>query len=227
MGSWLARNRIMNYCLNDKFLWYNGNVNNGGNMQPGANAGVDNTNNVNSASSAGLGSVPNSGAAVGTTQNLMTQGQPKKKGNAMLLGMIVFALLAAGGIGFGVWAMLDGNSQIAKKDEQISALKKQNNELQDKITELEEVNTDIQSEDEEAQEQAEEAEEQVTVEETLEEATVDENGYQVLSIGECLFDGGSGKTYILKCDGKTSLGDGKFVWNSEDNKLFFAVSPKS
>ena len=48
-----------------------------------------------------------------------------KKNHGMLYGMILLAILAAGGIGFGVWAMLDGNSRAQKKDEQISQLQSQ------------------------------------------------------------------------------------------------------
>ena len=48
-----------------------------------------------------------------------------KKSHGMLYGMILLAILAAGGIGFGVWAMLDGNSRAQKKDEQISQLQSQ------------------------------------------------------------------------------------------------------
>ena len=48
-----------------------------------------------------------------------------KKSHGMLYGLILLAILAAGGIGFGVWAMMDGNSQVAKKDEQIASLNRQ------------------------------------------------------------------------------------------------------
>ena len=65
-------------------------------------------------------------------ENMMAAGG-KKKSNGMLYGMILCAVLAIGGIGFGVWAMMDGNSQKNSYEEQISALKKQNNELQEKI----------------------------------------------------------------------------------------------
>lgn len=51
--------------------------------------------------------------------------KPKKKSRATLIGMILLAILATSGIGFGVWAMLDGNSRVAKKDEQISELNDQ------------------------------------------------------------------------------------------------------
>ena len=59
--------------------------------------------------------------------------EKKKSGKGMIYGMILLAIIAAGGIGFGVWAMMDGNSQMAKKDEQIDVLRKQNDELQEKL----------------------------------------------------------------------------------------------
>lgn len=57
----------------------------------------------------------------------------KKTGNGMLIGMILCALIAVCGIGFGVWAMIDGNVQKEQLNSQISTLKSQNNELKDKI----------------------------------------------------------------------------------------------
>lgn len=56
--------------------------------------------------------------------DVVFQDKPKKS-HGMLYGMILLAILAAGGIGFGVWAMLDGNSRAQKKDEQISQLQSQ------------------------------------------------------------------------------------------------------
>ena len=55
-----------------------------------------------------------------------------KKNIGVILGIILLVLIAAGGIGFGVWAMMDGNTQKNALNEQISSLKQQNNELQDK-----------------------------------------------------------------------------------------------
>ena len=77
------------------------------------------------------------GASISASEqnNMMAEGSEKKKGgNGMLYGMILCAILAVGGIGFGVWAMMDGNSQVAKKDEQISTLKKHNSELQEQLS---------------------------------------------------------------------------------------------
>ena len=59
-----------------------------------------------------------------------------KKSNGMLIGLILCLILAIGGIGFGVWAMMDGNQQKEQLNSQISSLKQQNNTLEDKITEL-------------------------------------------------------------------------------------------
>ena len=57
----------------------------------------------------------------------------KKGGKGMLFGLILCLLLAAGGIGFGVWEMMDGNTAKADFENQIADLKKQNNELRDKL----------------------------------------------------------------------------------------------
>ena len=56
--------------------------------------------------------------------DVVLQDKPKKS-HGVLYGMILLAILAAGGIGFGVWAMMDGNAQVAKKDEQITDLNRQ------------------------------------------------------------------------------------------------------
>ena len=45
-----------------------------------------------------------------------------KKNKGMIFGMVFLAILAIGGIGFGVWEMMDGKTQLAKKDEEIVEL---------------------------------------------------------------------------------------------------------
>ena len=64
-------------------------------------------------------------ASAPTPDNNMMAAGGEKKSNGMLYGMILLAILAIGGIGFGVWAMMDGNSQKNNYEEQISALKRQ------------------------------------------------------------------------------------------------------
>lgn len=62
--------------------------------------------------------------SVNDGKGVVLQDKPKKN-RGMIYGMILLAILAAGGIGFGVWAMLDGNTRSQKKDEQISQLQSQ------------------------------------------------------------------------------------------------------
>ena len=79
-------------------------------------------------------SAPVSTPASAPEQNMMSQGvSEKKKGKGAIYGMVLLAILAAGGIGFGVWAMMDGNAGKAQLQEQIDALKTINAQLQEKI----------------------------------------------------------------------------------------------
>ena len=73
----------------------------------------------------------------------MMQGSDKKQTNkGMILGMILLAILAIGGIGFGVWAMMDGNQQKANYDKQITDLKEQNSELLSKLSDADDDDDD-------------------------------------------------------------------------------------
>lgn len=72
-----------------------------------------------------------------TGDNVVFQDKPKKT-LGVILGMVFLVLLAVGGIGFGVWAMMDGDTQKEQLNEQIDALKaliddleKQNEEKSD------------------------------------------------------------------------------------------------
>lgn len=55
----------------------------------------------------------------------------KKSGKGMLLGLIFCLILAAGGIGFGVWTMMDSNTQKTNYEKQISNLNSQISALQE------------------------------------------------------------------------------------------------
>ena len=50
-----------------------------------------------------------------------------------VLAIILLLLIAAGGVGFGVWAYMDGNAQKDQLNSQISALQQQNSELVNNI----------------------------------------------------------------------------------------------
>ena len=77
-------------------------------------------------------------------ENLMASGASEQKGGkGMLIGLILCLILAIGGIGFGVWAMMDGNSQIEALNAQITSLKSQNSDLRDQITELQDTITTL------------------------------------------------------------------------------------
>ena len=60
--------------------------------------------------------------------------KPKKKNKGMVFGMVFLALLAIGGIGFGVWALLDKNQSTETLNSQISTLKTQNTDLLDQLS---------------------------------------------------------------------------------------------
>ncbi|MBR3329316.1 hypothetical protein IKG29_02175 [Candidatus Saccharibacteria bacterium] len=76
-------------------------------------------------------------------EDIVFSNKPKKK-TGMILGMVLFAILAIGGIGFGVWAWMDGNTQKEALNEQIDDLTTQNSELLEKLgIDSEDIGTDI------------------------------------------------------------------------------------
>ena len=62
----------------------------------------------------------------------VVEGKGGKK-TGWIIGLVLMALIAAGGVGFGVWAWMDGNTQKDALNEQISSLKQQNNSLQEQL----------------------------------------------------------------------------------------------
>ena len=68
-------------------------------------------------------------------ENIMAQGVSAKKSNkGMIFGMVFLAILAIGGIGFGVWAYMDGNAQKDSLNLQVADLKTQNAKLLEQIS---------------------------------------------------------------------------------------------
>ena len=80
------------------------------------------------------GAAPVVGDQAASGQNIMAVGvSEKKKGKGMIIGLVLLALIAAGGIGFGVWAMMDGKTGREQLNSQIQSLQRQNSELLEEI----------------------------------------------------------------------------------------------
>ncbi len=65
--------------------------------------------------------------------DLVFRDKPKKN-IGMIVGMIILAMLAAGGIGFGVWAYLSSSQKEAELNSKIAELQSQNDGLLDDST---------------------------------------------------------------------------------------------
>ena len=88
------------------------------------------------ASAAGAGaSMPvDNGPTFGNGASVVGAKGGRKTG--WILTTILLLLIAAGGVGFGVWAYMDGNTQKDQLNSQISTLQQQNNDLQEQIEEM-------------------------------------------------------------------------------------------
>lgn len=65
----------------------------------------------------------------------VVEGKGGKK-TGWIMAVVLLLIVAAGGVGFGVWAWVDGNTQKDALNDQISSLKKQNSELMEQISSL-------------------------------------------------------------------------------------------
>ena len=109
-------------------------------MEPNQNTNMQNATSiptstgVSNASSTSLNMPGKSVESSKPGSDVVFQGKSKKS-HGMLYGMILLAILAVGGIGFGVWAMMDGNSKVEKKDKQITELQSQLTEKSETVVE--------------------------------------------------------------------------------------------
>ena len=62
----------------------------------------------------------------------VVEGKGGKK-TGWMLGIVLCLILAAGGVGFGVWTWMDSNTQKDALNSQITSLKQQNNSLQEQL----------------------------------------------------------------------------------------------
>ena len=168
------------------------------------------------------------GPAFGNGSSVVEGKGGKKTG--WILGLVVLAIIAAGGVGFGVWAWMDGNTQKDALNEQISDLKKQNNELLNQITELQNSIEEYEnSEDGEV----------VLVEWDTAKAEIVDGVFSIKSEdGEIIAQDNSVEvTEIISCDSGTSAapsplicnvttvdGQGKFVYSYDDGTLSFTAT---
>lgn len=133
-----------------------------------------------------------------------------KKSKGMAIGMILLALLAVGGIGFGVWTMMDGNSQKEQLNGKISDLESEIVQKNDKISELETKNSSS------------------SVQQQQEYLDEGQGEFTIIEIGDCIMDSGTVEdgvksNEILKCRATTSSGEGIFAWDSDSNRLRFVL----
>lgn len=82
--------------------------------------------------SAAAARVPvDTGPTFGNGESVVEGKGGKKTG--WILAIVLLLLIAAGGVGFGVWAWMDGNTQKDQLNSQINSLQQQNGELQEKL----------------------------------------------------------------------------------------------
>ena len=162
--------------------------------------------------------------------DIVFQDKPKKN-TGMILGMLLLLLLAAGGIGFGVWAMMDGNSQKDALNQQITALKKQNDDLTEQVSQLNEQLTALQT-DEEDGISAEVVDGVLYIMDGSDEVLAQSDEIEGLEIVSCGFISEDNETDIesetdtnteasssLKCVVSTSDGEGWFTYNTTEGQL--------
>ena len=157
-----------------------------------------------------------------TTANMMIGGT-QKKNTGLIVGMVICAVLAVGGIGFGIYGMVEANSAkdiIVTKDTEISNLTGQLDSLNVKIDELEsEVNAQQDSSNQETQT---DKKQDISIVDDGNLTPGIENGVFVFknSEGAIVMQDNEIRnvSYIIACDGNATgkctakTSDGKSVW---------------
>ena len=146
----------------------------------------------------------------------------KKKSNGMLLGLILCLLLTAGGIGFGVWVMMDGNSRVDSLNAKIKTLQDEKNDLLGQIDKLNEELKNM--ENNEWSELSTELENGVFY-------VLDENGEAIaqtddsIEIKEVVSCDWSADNTIMDCEVVTREGNGQLLYDvfSESTVIDFEI----
>ena len=168
---------------------------------------------LNNAQNSSSASVAPSGAPTkpAMSEEIKSPRDNSKKNKALFCAVIILAIVAAGGIGFGIWAMIDSNSKIAaieaEKNQWLSAaggLKKINDELSQKIRALE--HTDERVTDFDVSEKAWPVTASLVGDEihfinNAGETVVEDDFYSYVKIENCTT---LEETYVLKCAAETT-----------------------
>ena len=161
------------------------------------------------------------------------QTEIKEKDNkGMLIGLMFCILLAIGGIGFGVWAMMDGNAQKDDLNSQISTLKAQNNEMLAQIADLQSTIEDYKNNENKEESgtvlvewgtaEAEVVEGVFYIKDKDGKTVAQDDSVKVLEIVSC--DSGTvDSPSPLVCSVTTVDGQGKFVYSYDDGTLTFTA----
>lgn len=64
-----------------------------------------------------------------TTETIESATNNKKKGQWMLPTAIICLVLGLGGVGFGIWALLNSNTRVSELNTEVNSLRSQNEEL--------------------------------------------------------------------------------------------------
>lgn len=170
-----------------------------------------------------------------TTPSPTTQPAPRevaftnsspKKNMAMICGMIIFAVLAVAGIGFGVWSMLDKNQQVDTLNQQIKTLRAQNDELQEQIDTLSEqiVSPDVDEilPPEPSTAEVVVEENMFTIKTTDGDVYYQDEEHPIEEIISCESD--KATPLILTCIAKTANGEATFIYNYEERSIEYIES---
>ena len=162
----------------------------------------------------------------------VVEGKGGKK-TGWIIGLVLMALIAAGGVGFGVWAWMDGNTQKDALNEQISSLKQQNNSLQEQLTELQNTVEEYESSSDEVETEtvvvewgdakAEVIDGVFYIKDKYDEIVAQNDSVEVVEIVSC--DSGTvASPSPLICNVTTADGQGKFIYNYNDGSLSFTAT---
>jgi len=149
----------------------------------------------------------------------------KKKSHTMLLVVILCLVLAAGGVGFGIWAMVDSD----KKDGEIASLREQNEELSE-IVEVFSSGAEVPTEDDKPAEPKKWASTEIVdgVFHVLDSAgqvlaQSDSSWPSFIEVLSC--ESSSGDT-LLSCKVNTAEGEGQVLYDANGGSIGFMLEPQ-